>query len=94
MPDSVPLATGDIEHIQNLHESSDYVYLTCPERNGPCTYAIEPDRPDDYDLTFLLDYPYCIDCGCSLVIIGRDDYDGPEPQFHDLDEKGSPVMMG
>lgn len=88
----IEVATGDIDRIENLHASSDHMFLTCPEREGACSYQIEPDRPDDYDLASLLDLPYCANCGCSLVIVPRGQYDGPEPEFRDLDRKGSPVV--
>lgn len=92
MSDTVELATDDIDLIENLHESSDHVFVTCPEREGACLYRHGPDRPDDYDLVSLLDNPFCSSCGCSLVIVSRADYDGPADQFRDLDEEGSPVV--
>ena len=90
--DTIPLATGDIERIERLYESSDHVYLTCPERSGRCAFQRGPDRPDDYGLSHLLDMPHCVDCGCSLVIVSRADYDGPEDKFRNLDIKGSPLV--
>lgn len=90
--DAVEVATAPIDDVERLHGSSDHVYLTCPERDGACTYTVEPDRPDDYPLAFLLDYPYCVECGVSLVIVPRREYDGPGPRFRDLDQNGSPVV--
>lgn len=85
MTDAVPLDTGDIDDIERLRGSSDHVFLTCPQRVGACAYQHGPDRPDDYGLLFLLDFPYCVNCGCSLEIVPRSAYDGPEHQFRALD---------
>lgn len=90
--ETVPLDTGDVGRIERLHGSSDHVYLTCPERSGACAYQHGPNRPDDFPLPDLLASPYCVDCGCSLVIVSRADYEGPEDKFRDLDEKGSPLV--
>lgn len=92
MTDQIDLATGDLELIDNLYGASSGVIITCPERSGSCVYQHGPDRPDDYELVFLLDHPYCETCGCSLVVMSSADYDGPEDDFHDLTTKGSPVV--
>lgn len=88
MTDSVPLATGDIDRIENLYNAPDHIFITCPERSGDCSYQFGPDRPDDYELLDLLDWPYCASCGRSLVMLSRSDYDGPEHVCRDLDSPG------
>lgn len=80
----ISLATGDVDRIENLYRSSDHVFLTCPERSGRCMYAHGPDRPDDHPLPGLLSAPYCPDCACSLVIVSRADYEGPDNEFRDF----------
>jgi hypothetical protein len=92
MSQGVSLATGRVERIQNLHNSSDHVYLTCSEREGDCPHSVAPSRPDDHALEFLLDHPYCVACGAELVVVPRGEYGGPEPEFRDLDREGSPVV--
>lgn len=88
MSDRVPLATGDIDRIENLHDAPDHVRVTCPEREGACTYQFGPDRPDDYELVFLLDHPFCVECGCSLVMVSAAAYGGPPQRFRDLSKPG------
>ena len=88
MSDVVPLATGDIDRIENLYNVPDATRLTCPERTTDCPYQFGPDRLDDYDLLDLLDRPHCASCGCSLVIVGKHDYDGPSHAWRDLSEPG------
>lgn len=89
MPDSVPLATGDIDRIERLYNLPGKMYITCPERDGACAFQHGPNRPDDLPLMSYLDYPNCSTCGCSLVIMPRSEYDGPPNEFRDLDKPGT-----
>ena len=93
MSRGVSVASGPIDRIRNLHNSSGHVYLVCPDRGGACPYALSPDRPDDYPLEFLLDHPYCSVCGSALEIVPRGGYDGEVPDHRNLDQEGPPVEV-
>jgi len=91
---AVRLEDGSMDAVESALSSPGDFFLTCPRRDTACVYNHGPDRPDDYDPGWLMSNPSCEFCGCSLVFVPRDDYNGPPDKFHDLGTEGSPVVGG